>query len=117
MKSQEHKPPKLKIVGQATAEQISIWKKENSEVHEITVEVVPGIEHGVGYLKGASRDVAARAMTMYTQSKILETGEFIINNCWLGGDERLKSDEKIAMAAAVEANQLVEFMTSSVKKL
>ncbi|MBI1228217.1 MAG: hypothetical protein GC192_23490 [Bacteroidetes bacterium] len=107
---------KVLVVGEPTAEQVKAWKKEHGDIVRICVNVKEG-EQSVGYLKSPGRDVSARAMSMFTQQKVLETGEFIIQNCWLGGDERIKNDEKISMAAAVEANRLIEFLEATLEKL
>ena len=47
---------------------------------------------------------------MYSQNKILECGEFIRNNCWLGGDERLMSDGDVADSAAIQASGVIKFL-------
>lgn len=105
-------------VGKATPEQITEWKKQYGEgqIQVLKVKISEN-ETALAYLKPVGRDVAAKAMSLYAEKQIIQTGEFIINNCWLGGDDRIKTNEKVSMAAAVQANALVEFLETSVEKL
>lgn len=105
-------------VGKATPEQIAEWQKQYGEGNIDVLKVkISENETALAYLKPIDRDVAAKAMSMYAEKQVIQTGEFIINNCWLGGDDRIKTNEKVSMAAAVQANALVEFLETSVEKL
>lgn len=95
--------------GIVTEEQIAEWKKKYGTVHVIKVTVKEG-DIAVGYLRKPNRNHKATALSMYAKDKILECGEFLRNNCWLGGDERLKDHEDIADTAAIQANGIVKFM-------
>jgi hypothetical protein len=92
--------------------QIEAWKKKYNKVHKITVELPKG-EKAIGYLRSPNRDHKAIALSLYQQNKPLETGEFLLQNCWLGGDERLKDAEEIADSAAIQANTIVNFLKGS----
>ncbi|WP_394749482.1 hypothetical protein [Spongiimicrobium salis] len=101
--------------GNITPEQIAEWKKKHGKVHKLTVVVNKddegkAIDTAIGYLKEPSRNHKATAMSMYSQNKVLECGEFLRNNCWLGGDERLKSSGNIADTAAIQANGIIQFL-------
>jgi len=101
--------------GVITKEQIAEWKKQHNKVHKLSVIVKKDADgnikdEAVGYLKNPSRNHKATAMSMYAQNKILECGEFLRNNCWLGGDERLKDKGEIADTAAIQANGIIEFL-------
>ena len=101
--------------GLITPELIKDWKKKHGKIHKLTVLVKKDdegnvVDEAVGYLKKPSRNHKATAMSMYAQNKILECGEFLRNNCWLGGDERLKSSGDIADTAAIQANGIIEFL-------
>ncbi len=104
-------------VGKATEEQLAAWKKQyeaDGPIKEIKLIVSP-TEHSFGYLKpaGSSRIIVAKAMSLHHQNLIFETGEFILNNCWIGGDERMRTDAKMSINAATFAAQTVEFMAGS----
>lgn len=102
---------KLKA-GNVPSEELKKWKTKFGKVHKITVEVTED-DTAVGYLKPPNRDHKAIALSMFNQNKILETGEFLLQNCWLGGDERLKTSEEISESAAVQANSIVNFLKGS----
>lgn len=100
------------IAGEITPEQIEQWKKEHKTVHTLTVTTPEG-EDIKGYLKPPTRNHKAIALSMYNQNKVLECGEFLRDNCWLGGDERLKTDSDIADSAAIVASGIVKFLTGT----
>lgn len=97
--------------GNITKEQIDVWKKEHKKVFTIKVKVADNDE-AVGYLKPPGRNIKATALSMYSQNKILESGEFLRDNCWLGGDERLKTDGDIGVTAAISASGIFKMMES-----
>ena len=102
--------------GIVSKEQLQAWKKKHGKVHEITVKVTEN-DIAVGYLRKPTRDHKAIALSSFAQNKILETGEFLLQNCWLGGDDRLRDAEDIADSAAVQANSIVNFLTGSSKEI
>jgi len=95
--------------------QIEAWKQKHKEVHTLTVEVSDN-DHAVCYLRKLNRDHIAIALSLYNQDKLLECGEHIVQNAWLGGDERCKIHEDIAIGAAIQANKLITFLNGSIKK-
>lgn len=99
--------------GIITPEQIDAWKKKHKtdKLHVLKVKV-NSKDTAVGYLKPPTREVKATALSMFSQNKILECGEFIRNNCWLGGDERLTTNGDIADSAAVQASGIIRFLES-----
>lgn len=92
--------------------QIEAWKRKYNKVHKISVEVSED-DVAIGYLRSPSRDHKAIALSLYQQNKPLETGEFLLQNCWLGGDDRLKDAEEISDSAAIQANTIVNFLKGS----
>lgn len=117
-KLKKHKMAKDLAQGVITKEQIEAWKKEHGKVHVLRVTLKKDdadkiVDEAVGYLKQPSRNHKATAMSMFSQHQLLECGEFLRDNCWLGGDERLKSDKNIADTAAIQANGIVQFMEGS----
>lgn len=97
--------------GVITDEQIKEWKKKykTDKLHKLTVKDTNGTPI-IGYLRPPGREVKATALSMYSQNKILECGEFIHDNCWLGGDERLKMSGDIADTAAIQASGIIKFL-------
>lgn len=95
--------------GNITSEQIAEWKKKHKKVYTLSIRVAEN-DTAVGYLRKPSRDHKAVALSYYAQNKIMEAGEFLRDNCWLGGDERLKTNEDIADSAAIQASGIVKFL-------
>lgn len=97
--------------GNISKEQIEAWKKQYKvdKLPTLNVVVAEG-DIAVGYLRPAGRNHKATALSMYSQNKILECGEFLRDNLWLGGDPRLQTDENIADSAAIQAAGIVKFL-------
>lgn len=117
-KLKKHKMSKDLKSGIISEDQIEAWKKKYGKVHVLKVIIKKDdnnkvVDQAVGYLKQPARNHKATAMSMYAQHQILECGEFLRDNCWLGGDERLKSDKNIADTAAIQANGIIQFMDGS----
>jgi hypothetical protein len=98
------------INGQVTNEQISMWKNLHGEVFEAR------IEDSVGYLKKPDR-ATIKAMAACAQSDPIRSSEILLENCWLGGDERIKTDDSKFLAVVGQLSQLVEIKSAELKKL
>jgi hypothetical protein len=102
--------------------QLESWKQQHPRgVQEITVTVAAA-DLAVGYLKPADRNLIAVALSKVTKNQILEAGEFLLQNCWLGGDPRMNpaaslADDDVIVAAAMQAASTVNILDASVKKL
>lgn len=106
----------LKLLpGGITQAQLDGWKSNGLVVNQIEV-VVSEEDTATCYITKPRRDHVAVAMSLYAKDKILECGEFILNNAWLGGDLRCKTEEDIAMAAALQASGTIKFLEASIKK-
>lgn len=115
-KIKAHEDRELLKTGVVSNEQIEQWKSKYGGVSEISIEVAEG-DTAVGYLRKPNRDHKAVSVTLYNQDKLLECGEFLLQNCWLGGDERLKDDEKVSDSAAMQATNIVNFLKGSSREL
>jgi len=103
------------------AQQIARWKQQHRDVLQITVEVGPG-DQAICYLKPADRNIIAFALKQVMSKNLLEAGEFLLRNCWLGGDERMQdggsqADDRIIVAAAIEAAGTIDLLSAASKKL
>lgn len=106
-----------KMPGGVTREQIEKWKKQYGEVHVVEVKVEKG-ENVVGYLKPVKeRNIYASVFSFMQAGKLLEAGEVILANCYLGGDELIKTDEQVAASAAMAAYNVFKLPEATVKKL
>lgn len=114
---------KIEIIGKATIEQIAIWKKQFGDVFEITVD-----EH-VCYIRPVDRATMRFALSKINVKidkgnnqeinleKMIEIGEVILTNCWLGGSEEIKQKDRLLIAASMQAGELFEIAETSLKKL
>lgn len=110
--------------GQLGPDEIKALKSEHQtdELHEIEVIVAKNdedepIDIAVGYIKEPNRNVVAMAMKKMSASDLVGAGDIIIANCFVSGDERLKKDKKVSVAASVQAANAVDLLTGSIKKV
>jgi hypothetical protein len=95
---------------EATQKQIDDWKAKHGDVFQITVE------DKNAYLRKPDRKTLAFAMTK-AQTDPLGFAEILVNNCWLGGDEEMKTNDAYFLAVTSQLDKLVEVKTSELKKL
>lgn len=117
----DYAPAAAPISVDPMAAKIAQWKTQHREVHEIRVQV-PGGEDAVCYICNPNRNILAYALTKTVSKQLLEAGEFILMNCWLGGDERCNPNspgafDPIVVAAAIEAANSIEILAANSKKL
>jgi hypothetical protein len=102
------------------AAQVAKWKHQHREVTEITVTLQDGSEASC-FIHNPDRNVIAFALTKVMNKQLLEAGEFLLMNCWLGGDEQCnpnnpKAYDPAVVAACLQAAQTVELLAASSKK-
>lgn len=98
------------LVGQATPEQIEAWKREHGDVYTVVVD------GSIGYLKKPSRKALGYA-SFASKNNPLNFNEVILNDCWLGGDESIKTDDAKFLGASAVLTQLIEVKEAEIKKL
>lgn len=106
MKEEEKKV----LSGQATDEQIAMWKNLHGKVFQFEVD------GSVCYLKRPSRNVISAAETIGKEDN-LKYAEIVLNNCWLGGDETIKTDDEKFISVANHMGTLVKISEVAVKEL
>ncbi len=111
-----------------TKEQIDEWKAAHGEVHEIMVAVKPTTfdphmlqdddveqsEHISGFIKTPSEKVLGFAMQQIARPQ--EAGAIILKNCWLGGDEQIKTDKAYLSAAGMQCLEFIQIRQAKLKK-
>lgn len=91
-------------------QQIAEWKKQHGDVFLIEVD------GKAAYLRSPDRKTLSAAMTL-GQKDPIKFNETIINNCWLGGDEEIRTDDSYFLAAGGQIDKIIEVREASVKKL
>lgn len=99
----------VELVGQATEEQVSMWKNLHRKVFQIKAC------GSVGYFKKPSRQVLAAAQAAVDQP--IRFAEIIIENCFIGGDESIKTDDEKFLSVSQQCATLLEIEESSIKEL
>ncbi len=101
------------------AEQIAAWKTQHGDVKAISVTIAEG-DVATAYLKPADRNVVAFGLTRMMKNQVVEAGEFVLKNCFLGGDSRLQltgpaAQTKAQITAAIASASLLEMYEVEVK--
>lgn len=94
----------------ATPEQIKEWKQKHGEIFALTVE------GKTAYLKTPDRKTLSYAMT-FAQTDPLKFAESILNNCWIDGDEEIRTNDILFLSVASQLNNLVELKEAELVKL
>ena len=115
---------KVVFIGKATEQQIEAWKKMWGDVYEIQVA-----DH-VCYVKSFDRTTMKYALSQLKMKvntetkevqmdmeKMLEIGEIGLQNCWIGGSDEIKTNDRLFVAAAMQVGELFELAETKLKKL
>jgi hypothetical protein len=100
----------LKLKGQATPEQMEAWKNLHGDVFEITAA------DKVAYLKRPDRKTMS-AVSAIAETDPMRCNEIILENCWLGGDEEIKTNDRYFLMAISQLDVLANFGVATIKKL
>lgn len=94
-----------------TQAQIDAWKKQYKTVHKLTVE------DKVGYLHNPDRRTLSLAMSRISRGDIMGGSEAVLENCWLGGDEEIKTDDELFMGAISVVGEIISAKQAALEKL
>lgn len=93
-----------------TKEQIEAWKAKYGEVFLLE------IEDKKAYLKTPDRKVLSAASTL-AQENPLKFNEILLENCWICGDEVIKTNDVLFLSACSKLGNLIETKEASLGKL
>lgn len=93
-----------------TPEQIEVWKKKHGDVFCVTVS------DKVAYLKRPDRKTLGAAAVV-GKSDPMKYNEILLNNCWLAGDEEIRTDDALFLGVSAKLGELVEIKEAELKKL
>jgi hypothetical protein len=99
-----------KLKGQATDEQIKEWKDKHGNIFKINVD------GKVCYLRKPSRKALGYASAVGKDNP-LKFNEVILNDCWLGGDETIKTDDDLFLSVSGKIAELIEIKEAELEKL
>ncbi len=92
-----------------TAEQIAEWKKKHGDVFAFETED----GKYACYLRRPNRQVVEMA-SMQTGFKV---SEVILDNCWLGGDNELRTVDRYFIGLQRQIGEIIDVATGTLKKL
>jgi len=92
------------------ADQIEGWKKQYGEISAIIVDCK------IAFLKKPDRRTLGYASTA-GQKDPMKFNEIILDNCFLGGDEEIKKDDSLFLAASAKIVELIEIKEAELVKL
>lgn len=101
---------KIELYGIATEEQIAHWKALHKDVYQIEVG------DSVCYLKKPDR-ATMKAVASLGISDPIRSNEVLLENCWLGGDESIKTDDEKFFGISAQLANLIEIKQAELKKL
>jgi len=93
-----------------TKEQIAVWKKSHPIIYKISVD-----GHSC-YLKPPTRQTLSFA-TMAAKESPLKFNEVILEHCWLGGDDIIKTDDTLFLSIGEQIAKMVEIKDATLEKL
>lgn len=90
--------------------QINEWKAQYGDVFKISVG------DKVCYLKPPGRKVLSFASTA-GQKDPMQFNEVILRECWLAGDEEIKTNDGLFLSVSAKLPELIEVKESVLEKL
>lgn len=91
-------------------EQIAEWKKKYGSVFLLSVDGKNA------YLRKPDRKTLSYASTA-GQTDPLKFNEVLLKGCWLGGDEEIRTDDELFLAASAKLGELIQLKEAELKKL
>lgn len=89
--------------------------KKGKAVYEIEVD---GKKCQLSEISRATLEIAlGLIMTTTSSPQYIRAGEIILLNCWVSGDEEIKKDESLLIAAAMKAYELIDLKEATLKKI
>lgn len=91
-------------------QKISEWKAKHGDVFQVEVD------GRVAYLKRPDRKVLGAA-AVTGKSDPVKYNEVILNNCWLEGDEEIRTNDAMFLGVSAQLAEIIEIKEATLKKL
>lgn len=98
------------LKGQVEQAQIDKWKKEHKNIFAVS------IDGHIAYLKKPDRKTLSYASS-FGMKEPLKFNEVILENCFLGGSEEIKTDDDLFLGVAGKLAELIEVKEAELVKL
>ena len=98
-------------MSKVTKKDIQAWKEKYANIYEIESD------GKIGYIFDPTSDLRIMKMVVSSAKKggNIEMTEAVINNCWLGGDEVLRTDEQYLLGITNQMDDLIDLPDYEVK--
>ena len=112
MKHIEVEPTKGKkeLIGAVDEKQLAAWKAEYKTVYELVVD------DAVAYLRKPNRQDLSAATALAKNDSYL-FNEILLNSCWLGGADIIKTDDEYFLSIGPSLADLIEVKHAELKKI
>ena len=101
---------KTELKGQASDAQIADWKKEHEGLFAIKVG------GHIAYLKKPDRKTLSYCNSV-GKTDMIKYNETLLNNCFVGGSEEVKTDDKLFYGASGQLLKIIEVAEAELEKL
>lgn len=91
-----------------TAEQVQEWKQKHGDLFEISVEEKSCILH-----RPTRKDLSFVSVV----KDPIKMSEAMLNQLWVAGDEEIKTDDALFLAAIQKMQEVLEVKEAEIKKL
>lgn len=98
-----------KLIGQVSKEQIETWKQQYGEIYGIKVD------GHICYLRAPDRKILSYATTVGSKDAI-RFNEILLNNCWLGGSEEIKTNDSLFLSVSGKLAEIIEVKEAELVK-
>lgn len=102
------------IDGGVTEADIIKWKNQHGKVMLVEIEESDTVHHA--YFKRPTLNTMA-AVTKVGKTNEVESAKIMLNDCWLGGSDAVKSDVVLFMEATKQLSKIFDSCTSRLKNL
>lgn len=91
-------------------EKIAGWKSKYGEVFLVEAD------GRTAYLKKPDRK-ALGAAAVLGKTDPMKYNEILLNNCWIEGDEEIKTNDSLFLGVSAQLAELIEIREATIKKL
>lgn len=101
---------KEKLIGEVTPDQIQAWKDKYGQIFGIVVD------GHIAYLRKPDRRILGFASTAGKTNNV-KFNETLLNNCFIGGSELIKTDDDYFMGACTQLAEIINVKEAELVKL
>lgn len=102
--------------GGVTDEQVQSWKKQHRKVYAIEVPDRDTKEVFVGYFHHPDMETMS-LVNKISKADEIKSATMLFDKCWLGGDDTMKSDALVRIAATGQLDAIFRRYVGTLKNL